>query len=48
MHINFQQKIGLVDHAVKTVHTDLFSKICNFMQLEFRKIMPFGQALPPN
>ena len=28
----------------KTVHTNLFTKICN-MQIEFRKITPFGLIL---
>ena len=43
MHINFQQ--NRVSRSVKTVHTNLFAKICN-LQLEFRKITPFGHALP--
>ena len=42
MYINFQQ--NLVSRSVKTVHTNLFAKICN-LQLEFRKITPFGHAL---
>ena len=45
MQINFQQ--NRLSISVKTVHTNLFAKICN-LQLEFRKITPFGHALPPN
>ena len=45
MYINFQQ--NRVSKLVKTVHTNLFAKICN-LQLEFRKITPFGHALPPH
>ena len=50
MYINFQQ--NSVSRSVKTVHTNLFckylqiSKICH-LQLEFRKITPFGHALVP-
>ena len=45
MYINVQQ--NRVSRSVKTVHANLFAKICN-LQLEFRKITPFGHALPPN
>ena len=45
MYINFQQ--NRVSRSVKTVHTNLFTKICN-LQIEFRKITPFGHALPPH
>ena len=44
-YIDFQQ--NRVCRSVKTVHTNLFAKICN-LQLEFRKITPFGHALPPH
>ena len=43
LHINFQQ--NRVSRSVKTVHTNLFAKNC---KLEFRKIKPFGHALPPH
>ena len=47
LHINFQQ--NRVSRSVKTVHTNLFAKNCKLMlQLEFRKIKPFGHALPPH
>ena len=45
VYINFQQ--NRVSRSVKTVHTNLFIKICN-LQLEFRKITPFRHALPPH
>ena len=41
MYINFQQ--NRVSRSVKTVHTSLFAKNCK-LQLEFRKITPFGHA----
>ena len=43
LYINFQQ--NRVSRSVKTVHTSLFANICN-LQLEFRKITPFGHAHP--
>ena len=45
MYINSQQ--NRVSRSLKTVHTNLLAKICN-LQLKFRKIMPFGHALPPH
>ena len=50
LYINFQQ--NRVSRSVKTVHTNLFAKNCKLhqfatnLQLEFRKIKPFGHALP--
>ena len=41
MYNNFQQ--NRFSRSVKTVHTNLFAKICN-LQLDFRKITPFGHA----
>ena len=41
-YINFQQ--NWVSRSVKTMHTNLLAKNC--MQLEIRKITPFGHALP--
>ena len=51
MYINFQQ--NRVSRSVKTVHTNLLAKICKLhkicnLQLEFRKITPFGHAIPPH
>ena len=48
LHLNFQQ--NRVSRSVKTVHTNLFAKNCKLhqLQLEFRKIKPFGHALPPH
>ena len=51
MHFNFQQ--NRVSRSAKTVHTNLFAKNCKLhkfvtLQLEFRKITPFGHAPPPN
>ena len=42
-----------VSRSIKTVHTNLLAKICKLhkncnLQLEFRKITPFGHALPPH
>ena len=41
MYINFQH--NRVSRSVKTVHTNLFTKICN-LQLEFQKITPLGMS----
>ena len=49
LYINFQQ--NRVSGSVKTMHTNLFAKNCKLhqnLQLEFRKIKPFGHALPPH
>ena len=51
MYINFQK--NRVSTSVKTVHTNLFAKNCKLHKFatcnwNFKKIMSFGHALPPN
>ena len=44
--VNRSTCISIFSRSVKTVHTNLFAKIC-YLQLEFRKTTPFGHALYP-
>ena len=50
-YVNFQQ--NRIGRSVKTVHTNLFAKIANCINLKFairilKKIKPFTHAPPPN
>ena len=47
MHSNFQQNRVSQNRAHKFICKLQIAQICN-LQLEFRKITPFGHAPPPN